>query len=415
MPAAPLILGLEFQKQIMMPHLNSFKHALVLGALLLCASSIGLGQLASDSTCVENCDHPGYRLMTQDDAGTIYTREYILHVPSNYDQNQSYPLVIVYHGFGDCAAFWADAMENVYGFNAIADAEGFLVAYPQAAYRPEKEDVYWEPGNSGGDNIYHNDMYFTQALIGHIAQDYSINQNLVYAAGYSNGGMLAYSIGCTRGDLVAGVGVMSGAMLDDADTCTDSFPIPIIIFHGVGDFVLPYNGNEWYGPVSETVDLWLNQNQIPASSLNSTTLNGGDVQLDQYSGGLQGTCLSFYTINQEYGAPGGHVWFTQEIDGVAPGQLLWDFFNDGCDGAFTTGLNETDTEPIGFYPNPIADQLHATSAGAQDLFVQLVNLHGQTILSGQLKDLNDRRVFRDLSRGLYLLQYGNETQLLVKE
>ena len=107
MPAVPLILGLEFQRQIMMTHSNSFKYVLVLGALLLCTSSIGLGQLASDSTCVENCDHPGYRLMTQDDAGTIYTREYILHVPSNYDQNQSYPLVIVYHGFGDCAAFWA--------------------------------------------------------------------------------------------------------------------------------------------------------------------------------------------------------------------------------------------------------------------------------------------------------------------
>ena len=245
-------------------------------------------------------------------------------------------------------------------------------------------------------------MYFTQALIDHYRITPSTRRG---AAGYSNGGMLAYSIGCTRGDLVAGVGVMSGAMLDDADTCTDSFPIPVIIFHGVGDFVLPYNGNEWYGPVSETVDLWLNQNQIPASSLNSTTLNGGDVQLDQYSGGLQGTCLSFYTINQEYGAPGGHVWFTQEIDGVAPGQLLWDFFNDGCDGAFTTGLNETDAEPIGFYPNPIADQLHATGAGAHDLFVQLVNLHGQTVLSGQRLE-RPPRISGFVPR-TYLLQYGN--------
>ena len=229
--------------------------------------AVSFGQVQSDSTCVENCEHPGYRLMSQEVDNELLTREYILHVPANYNADGDYPLVIVYHGFGDCAAFWADAMENFYEFNDLADEEGFFVAYPQAAYRPDKEDVYWEPGNYAGENIYLNDVYFTEEMIHHIAQDYSINLSEVYAAGYSNGGMIAYSVGCSRGDLVAGIGIMSGAMLDGADSCDDNFPVPVIIFHGVGDYILPYYGDEWYGPVSETVDLWLNHNQIPTNSL----------------------------------------------------------------------------------------------------------------------------------------------------
>lgn len=394
---------------------NEMKNYMASAFFLLSISTITFGQVLSDSTCVENCEHPGYRLMSQEVENELLTREYILHVPFNYNADVNYPLVIVYHGFGDCAAFWADAMENFYGFNDLADEEGFLVAYPQAAYRPAKEDVYWEPGNSAGENIYENDVYFTQEMINHIAQDYSINLDEVYAAGYSNGGMIAHSVGCSRGDLVAGVGIMSGAMLDGAESCDDTFPVPVIIFHGVGDYVLPYYGDEWYGPVSETVDLWLNHNQIPANSLNTYELNGGDVTHDQYAGGYQGACLSFYTIHSEFGEPGGHVWFSQDIEGVSPNKILWDFFNDGCDGEFTSVSESEHLETITVFPNPFENQVHLSEPGSESIDVKLINQNGQSVLSGKLKDLNDGEAFLDLPSGLYILVYGNETKLLMKE
>ena len=43
--------------------------------------AVSLGQ---DSTCVENGEHPGYRLMSQEVDNELFTREYILHVPANY-------------------------------------------------------------------------------------------------------------------------------------------------------------------------------------------------------------------------------------------------------------------------------------------------------------------------------------------
>ena len=97
----------------------------------------------SDSTCSINCEDPGYRLISQVVAGETITREYIVHVPSGYQEGDNLPLVIVYHGFGGCAFYMSD---ETGGLNDVADEEGFFVAYPQAAYRPAKEDTYWEPG-----------------------------------------------------------------------------------------------------------------------------------------------------------------------------------------------------------------------------------------------------------------------------
>ena len=72
---------------------------------------------------------------------------------------------------------------------------------------------------------------------------------------------------------------------------------------------------------------------------------------------------------------------------------------------------------IGFdvYPNPFKNQLHFTNPRSECMFVNLINQNGQSVLSGVLNDLNERNAFQDLSEGLYILQYENETKLLIKE
>ncbi len=296
-------------------------------------------QFISDSTCTQNCEHPGYHIMTQNIDEQNITREYILHVPIGYDTSESYPLVILFHGFGGCAYDWYEMMEYYYGFNDLADEQGFLIAYPQAAYRPQKKDVYWEPGDFGGEHIYNNDIYFVQELINHISSGYSIDNSRVYGGGYSNGGMLVYSVACTRGDLMSAIGVMSGAMLDSSQDCDTSIATPVIIFHGIGDNILPYNGDQYYSSVTDVVNLWLNHNGIPPSSVVSSESSNGNVIHDFYSGGNDGTCLSLYTVEEEYGQPGGHEWFSEDIDGVSPSRILWDFFNEGCNPVLNIDLN----------------------------------------------------------------------------
>ena len=69
--------------------------------------------VVSDSTCSINCQDPGYRLMTQVLDGETITREYIIHVPSGYQEGDNLPLVIVYHGFGGCCRSYHITDESV--------------------------------------------------------------------------------------------------------------------------------------------------------------------------------------------------------------------------------------------------------------------------------------------------------------
>jgi len=363
----------------------------------------------SDSTCAINCEDPGYRLMTQVVGGETITREYIIHVPTGYQEGDNLPLVIVYHGFGGCAYYMA---EETSGLNGLADEEGFFVAYPQAAYRPAKEDTYWEPGFNGGENIYADDVYFTEQLIGHINEEFSIDLTKVYAAGYSNGGMLVYSLACLRGDLFSGVCIMSGALLDDMDACDADQPVPMIIFHGVGDFVLPYDGDEYYSSVPDVVSMWVNHFQIPTSSLNSAELNGGDVIHESYQGGTNNTCMSLYTVVEEYGAPGGHVWFSQDMDGLSPNGIMWEFFNGEC--GVVDGISQESIAQFQAFPVPFEDQIFLGSLDFASALYFMHDVGGGLVRTGLVGVDGSIRELGNLSPGCYFVRTSGTTFKVVK-
>ena len=213
---------------------------------------------------------------------------------------------------------------------------------------------------------------------------------------------MAYSVGCTRGDMVAGVGVMSGAMLDDAGTCDSAHPVPVIVFHGVGDYVLPYNGNEWYASVADVVSLWLDHNGIPTASQTTASLNGGDVVHDAYSGGNGGTCLSLYTVEQEFGSPGDHVWFSQDMDGVSPSRILWEFFNSGCSAVSAVdGVVDSEFE---VHPNPFSDRLSIEGLDGVAMPYTLVTSAGRMVREGKVGPAGTIDGLEDLPAGVYVLR-----------
>jgi len=265
------------------------------------------------------------RWISKDYQGKV-TREYILHVPATYDGNTPTPLVINFHGFGGCASYFSmEIGDGLSDLNSLADSDNFLVAYPQGVVRA-KGDAEWDPGDNGSQNINDNDAYFTEQLILDISNEYNVDSSRVYAFGYSKGGMMAYGLACSRGNLIAAAGIMSGIMLQG--TCDDNEYTSIIHFHGTADDVIPYEGNEYYQSVSDVVNFWLDHNNIPTSNLVTTELKGGDVIRDEYTGGNENTSVVLYTVNREYGKDGGHVWFTDDIGGDNPNIILWDFLSN---------------------------------------------------------------------------------------
>lgn len=367
---------------------------------------------AQTESCLQNQSHPNYHSITQISQTDTIVREYILHIPENYDNTVASPLVINFHGFGDCAFDYAENIGNFYAFNALADSENFIVAYPQGAWRPEKESTYWQPGDNGLQDIYENDVYFTEALIMDISSHYNIDLSQVFAAGYSNGGMMAYSIACSRGDLLAAAGIVSGTML--SETCLQSEYTPIIIFHGVYDEVLPYEGNIYYQSVAEVADFWLNHNNIPTSSLVSTSLNGTNVLREEYSGGTENTCLTVYSIYEEWDKEAGHDWFSDQIEGLHPNQILWNFFSDNCSLINHTEALDKPEQSYTIQPNPFHHQMTIESEIVTNQHYQIYNLQGQEVLSGKINAQSLQIDLSSLSSQLYFLHIEGQIYKLVK-
>lgn len=359
-------------------------------------------------TCLQNLNDPDLRNISQVIGTETITREYILHLPSNYDENIPTPLIINMHGFGDCASGYSQTIGDNYNFSQIAEEENIIVVYPQGAYRPEKGDTYWEPGDNGAQNIYDNDVYFMDELVANLQNEYNINSDMIFACGYSNGGMMAYSLACNRSSLFSAIGIMSGTMLDEE--CTLEKPVPVIIFHGIADAVLPYHGNIWYQSVEEVVNFWLNQNNIQQNSLNSFQLNDGKVVLNQYTGGESNSCLDLYTINEEYDKPGDHVWFSENIENATPNRIMWNFFRDNCSAISST--DDANRPTLELFPNPVKKHLQIKNVINEAFYIYDIN--GQMKIEGLIKSNKELINVEGLKPGIYLLSIRNETSKFLK-
>ena len=283
-----------------------------LGLLLLllqgCSSSVS-PELIEDTTAEDR------RTITQGET----TREYLIQVPDTYKEDEPAPLILNMHGYGGDAESYRKYVGGETGLQLLADQREFFVAYPQAYLRDGLGERYWQPGDNGEQDIALNDVYYIQRLLADIQANYNIDEEQIFALGFSNGGMMAYSLGCNSGDVFAAVGGMATTMIPEK--CDVNHTPSIIAFHGTDDAVLPYDGNNAWQAVPDVMDFWVDHNGLSNQDIVRSEFDDGTVQLDQYSG--EQATVALYTIQG-----GGHVWFSEDINGRSPNEILWEFLED---------------------------------------------------------------------------------------
>lgn len=192
---------------------------------------------------------------------------YLERLPVGYgvDPEQSFPLIIYHHGNGANAEFWQDdpqealqlVVENL-GIPTIINAGRweddlpFVVLMPQAGFIE---------GTSTPDRI---DIFVQHALL-----TYNIDPTRVYMMGWSQGGFISLEYAMQYPQtLAAVVPVASG--LPFVGELPDNFcnlaELPIWIFHGDNDNVVPFNNS---------IDLFdaINNNCQPETAPRLTILN----------------------------------------------------------------------------------------------------------------------------------------------
>lgn len=264
-----------------------------------------------------NNDHPKSCYSNTDAQTMVHdgiNREFVLYIPNSYDGTSPVPLMLNFHGFGGSASDYMIEAD----MRSLAETNTFILVYPQGSCLNGYS--HWNACPRGGDNKSNADDFgFIEAMINKISSQYSIDLERVYAAGYSNGGMMAYGLANYKSDLIAAVASVSGAMLDCMGPTTH--PMPVVDLHGTSDGVLPYNGGADWNSAQSTLDYWINFNNTTTTpTVNSDNSGGMTIEHYVYDQGDRSVSVEHYKY-----IGGDHVWFSSTFQGQNASELVWNF------------------------------------------------------------------------------------------
>ncbi|WP_211354026.1 extracellular catalytic domain type 1 short-chain-length polyhydroxyalkanoate depolymerase [Thiohalocapsa marina] len=147
---------------------------------------------------------PGARFETHCYRGTTGQLDYKLYRPSG-DPEVPRPLVVMLHGCTQSADDFAAGT----GMNGLAEAQSFLVAYPEQSTSANATQCWnwFRPGDQvrGG-----GEPALIAGAIRDILRDYPVDPTRVYVAGLSAGGAEALIMGLAYPELFAAIGIHSG-------------------------------------------------------------------------------------------------------------------------------------------------------------------------------------------------------------
>ena len=270
------------------------------------------------------------------------TRTYRLHVPPSYSGSAALPLVFNMHG----ATSNATEQEFYSAFSAKADAEGFIVVYPQGLTTGAIPYTHFNAWMLSSPEP--NDVGFITTLLDALEAQLCIDQDRVFSTGMSNGGMMSVRLACSLSGRIAAIAPVTGSYfppmalnLNPSEVCGDTTAVPFIGFHGTADATVPFNGG--FGGVTGTTNFRLPiDNSTPTEDVIAdwSTHNGcagarqesqvsAEVRLVQYGACNLGAIVQLYAVDG-----GGHTWpGAVDVPGlgytthqISATDLIWAFF-----------------------------------------------------------------------------------------
>lgn len=193
------------------------------------------------------------------------------------------PLLVVLHP----VAVNADAMEANFGWDAVADREGLVVAYPDGVL-----DGFQDTWNAGrccppASELHADDVGFLDLLVSGLRRFDQVGRD-VRAVGFSNGAMLAYDWACSRPGALVAIGVVAGALMTD---CPSPTPLTVVAVHGSADPEVPLMGGPGpYGtafpPLDDALAPFRRAADCPADP-KTTAVASGQISVWSCAGGVQ--------------------------------------------------------------------------------------------------------------------------------
>jgi len=174
-------------------------------------------------------------------------REYILNVPTNYDNTHPYKFVIAYHELnGNDDEMYKN---SYYHLLPLSNNTTIFVA-PNGQ---QNNANCTQASGCGWPNTSDTDMKLADAVVAQIEQNFCVDTNRIFATGWSYGASMSEQTACERPLTgvsatntwgVRAIAVYSVAYLSNTTNCKASSSKPVAYYasHGTSDSVLPYSG-----------------------------------------------------------------------------------------------------------------------------------------------------------------------------
>lgn len=277
-------------------------------------------------------------------------RNFIVYAPTTIPDSVSPALLIALHGFTQNG----QTMMQYSAWNTLAESQQFIVTYPSGL------NTSWNAGQSGGGSGA-DDVGFLMALADTLHAWYGTDNNRIYAAGFSNGGFMAFRLACEVPHRIAAIATVAGNMATALQaSCQPSRHVPVLHIHGTSDFIVPYNGSSGFLSVEAGLQFWRNINQCPAEpeiiDLPDLVPEGSTVQQISWFPCASDTELRHLKVNN-----GGHTWpgyngfmgiGNANMD-ISASAEIWNFVSRFSLNS-TVGLAENEKSSISVFPNPVS-------------------------------------------------------------
>lgn len=166
---------------------------------------------------------------------------YRLVLPEVYDEKYIFPLVVFFHGAGERG--YENERQLDIGVQQIADnMPKAIILVPQCTHGNQWVDTPWSEGGYSVDAVEESDeLIAVMDLVAQIKEEYSVDDDRVYAAGVSMGGFAVWDVMVRHNDVfAAGVAVCGAGDPTKAEVLKDT---PMFVFHGGQDETVPVSGS----------------------------------------------------------------------------------------------------------------------------------------------------------------------------
>ena len=263
------------------------------------------------------------------------TRSYHLHVPSAVGPTPAL-LVLVFHGGGGTGP----GTERLTRFTALADREGFLVAFPEGVEKNWNDGREFTSSRAHRDHV--DDVAFVAVLIDAIGRAHAVDPRRVCATGISNGGIFSHYLAAHLSARIAAIAPVVGGIADPPDAwLRPEQPVSVLMLQGTRDPLVPYHGGAVAFGRGKIID-------TEEAARRWAALNGGREPVREplpadgkdrcgglrtiYPGGRDGSEVTLVRLDG-----GGHTWpgGAQYLPQLLIGRvcrdfdatvLIWDFF-----------------------------------------------------------------------------------------